>query len=285
MSKRNKPPRPEPESLGLPPCGVDSHAHLDMDGFDADRAEVLDRALASGVARTGNVFLGPEAYQKNRHLFAGRPEIFFLLGIHPGDADQYSPEAVEAMRQAFGADPRLKAVGEIGLDFYWDDHPRDMQEQCFRAQLALASDLGLPPVIHCRDAFKDTLRVLLDEGYSGRKLLWHCFGGDEAQAKTILGHGWHVSIPGPVSYAKNEALHRAVAAIPLARMLLETDCPYLAAEPWRGKRNHPALLGFTAQAVARIKDMPVDEVWTATGRNACDFFGLPALSYEPEDTP
>ncbi|MBA4356234.1 MAG: TatD family deoxyribonuclease [Desulfovibrio sp.] len=277
MSKKNTPPRPEPESLLLPPCGVDSHAHLDMDEFAADREVLLNRALASGVARIGNVFLGPEAYRKNRQLFAQRPEVFFLLGIHPGDADQYSPEAVEAMRQAFQNDPRLKAVGEIGLDFYWDRHPRDMQEQAFRAQLDLALALGLPPVVHCRDAFDDTLRVLLEKGWNGRKLLWHCFGGDEGQAQTILGHGWHVSIPGPVSYARNEALHRAVAAIPLTRMLLETDCPYLAAEPWRGKRNHPALLGFTAQAVARVKNLPVAEIWSATGQTACTFFSLEAL--------
>ena len=277
MSKKNKPPRPEPETLGLPRVGVDSHAHVDMFEFDADREEILDRALACGVARTGNVFLGPRAYRANRHYFAHRPEVFFLLGIHPGDADQYSPEAVEDMAQAFRADPRLRAVGEIGLDYYWDKHPRDLQERSFRSQLALARGLGLPPVIHCRDAFDDTLRMLLDEGYSGQKLLWHCFGGDQDQANLLLGHGWQISIPGPVSYARNESLHRAVAAIPLSRMLLETDCPYLSAEPWRGKRNHPALLGFTARAVARIKDMPVAEIWSATGQNACTFFGLEDL--------
>ena len=277
MSKKNKPPRPEPETLALPPCGVDSHAHLDLVDFDADREELMDRAKASGVARTGNVFLGPKAYRDNRRMFQNRPEIFFILGIHPGNADQYSPEAAQDMRQAFETDPRLRAVGEIGLDHYWDDHPRELQEQVFRAQLKLALDLGLPPVIHCREAFGDTLRVLLEEGLGGRKLLWHCFGGDEAQAKTILGHGWHVSIPGPVSYARNEALRRAVAAIPLERMLLETDCPYLSAEPWRGKRNHPALLGFTAQAVARIKDLPVDALWSTTGQNACTFFSLEDL--------
>ncbi|MBU1040012.1 MAG: TatD family hydrolase [Proteobacteria bacterium] len=274
MSKKNKAPRPEPETLALPRLGVDSHAHLDLVDFDVDREELLDRALASGVARTGNVFLGPEAYRKNCGLFRQRPEVFFLLGIHPGNADQCSDEALADMRQAFESDPRLKAVGEIGLDYYWDDHPRDLQQQVFRAQLRLAQDLGLPPVIHCRDAFEDTLRVLLDEGFGGRKLLWHCFGGDETQARTLLGHGWHVSIPGPVSYARNEDLQRAVAAIPLERLLLETDCPYLTAEPWRGKRNHPALLVFTAQAVARLQDMPVDALWAATGKNAFDFFGL-----------
>jgi TatD DNase family protein len=273
MSKK-KPPRPEPETLSLAPFGVDSHAHLDMDAFDADRDEVLSKALACGVARIGNVFLGPAAYHAHKAYFEAHPEVFFLLGIHPGDAGQCTPDTLSDMRLAFTKDPRLRAVGEIGLDYYWNDFPHEVQEAAFRAQLRLARELDLPPVIHCRDAFEDTLRVLLDEGYGHRKLLWHCFGGDSDQARTLLGHGWHLSIPGPVSYAKNEAIQEAVAHIPLERMLLETDAPYLTAEPWRGKRNHPALLGFTATAVAQLKNLPIAEVWATTGRNAITFFGL-----------
>lgn len=280
MSKKNKPPRLEPETLALPLAGVDSHAHLDLDDFDADREALLDRARACGVARMGNVFLGPQAYHKNRHYFDKRPEVFFLLGIHPGNADQCTPDALEDMRKAFTEDARLKALGEIGLDYYWDDHPHEMQEQSFLAQLALALELGLPPVIHCRDkagshkAFDDTIRMLEDADFADRKLLWHCFGGDAAQARRVLDHGWHVSIPGPVTYSRNEALREAVAMIPLERMLIETDCPYLSAEPWRGKRNHPALIGFTAGCVAEIKGLAPAEVWSATGRNACAFFNL-----------
>ncbi|GAB6125157.1 TatD family hydrolase [Humidesulfovibrio idahonensis] len=274
MSKKHKHNRAEPETLGLSPAGVDSHAHIDLVDFDPDREEILDRALACGVARTGNVFLGPEAYHKNRGLFAHRPEVFFLLGIHPGEADTCTTEAIEAMRQAFRSDPRLKAVGEIGLDYYWDDHPRDLQAQVFRTQLDLALELGLPPVIHCRDAFDDCLRQLLEAGFSGKKLLWHCFGGDADQAGALLGHGWTLSIPGPVSYAANAALREAIPAIPLERMLIETDSPYLSAEPWRGKRNHPALVGFTAACVAELKGLPVEQVWTVTGQNARTFFNL-----------
>jgi TatD DNase family protein len=277
MSKKHKHNRPEPETLGLPIAGVDSHAHVDLVDFDADREEILDRALRCGVARTGNVFLGPDAYLKNRQMFAQRPEVFFLLGIHPGESDTCSPEALQTMRQAFRSDPRLRAVGEIGLDYYWDEHPHALQAQVFRAQLDLALELGLPPVIHCRDAFDDCLRLLLDAGFSGKKLLWHCFGGAEEQARTLLDHGWTLSIPGPVSYAKNEALRRAVEVIPLARMLIETDSPYLSAEPWRGKRNHPALVGFTALCVAEIKNLPVEDVWTITGQNARSFFELEDL--------
>lgn len=273
MSKK-KPIRIEPETLGLAPGGVDSHAHLDLDDFDADRDAVLDRALACGVVRIGNVFLGPQAYHANKALFAHRPEVFFLLGVHPGNAADCTPEAVADMRRSFATDKRLRAVGEIGLDFYWNHFPRDVQEAAFRDQLALARELGLPPVIHCRDAFPDTLRVLKDEGCSGKKLLWHCFGGGPDEAREVLSHGWHVSIPGPVSYGRNEELRQAVALIPLERMLIETDCPYLSAEPWRGKRNHPALIGFTAQAVAGAKGLDVAEVWAATGRNALEFFEL-----------
>jgi TatD DNase family protein len=276
MSKK-KPDRPEPESLELPPVGVDSHAHLDLPDFDADREAILDRARACGVARTGNVFLGPAAYQNNRQLFDNRPEVFFLLGVHPGDAGQWSPEAEAGVRAAFAGDARLKALGEIGLDFYWDDHPRDLQEEVFRAQLRLALELGVPPVIHCRDAFADTLRVLKDEGFAGRKLLWHCFGGDELEARTLLDCGWHLSVPGPVSYAKNDALKRAVTMIPADRLLLETDCPYLTPEPWRGKRNHPALMGFTALALAHARRVPVEEIWAAAGDNARTFFQLEDL--------
>lgn len=280
MSKKNKPPRPEPETLGLPLAGVDSHAHMDLADFDADREELLDRARACGVARIGNVFLGPEAYLKNRQYFDNRPEVFFILGIHPGNADQCTPEALEAMRRAFGTDARLKALGEIGLDYYWDDHPHELQQRVFRAQLELALELGVPPVIHCRDAvdsqsaFADAVAELEDAGFSGRKLLWHCFGGDAAQARLVLEHGWHVSIPGPVSYGRNESLREAVAMIPLERMLIETDCPYLTAEPWRGKRNHPALVGFTAACVAEVKGLTAEEIWTATGQNARAFFNL-----------
>lgn len=280
MSKKNKPPRPEPETLALPLGGVDSHAHLDLDDFDADRETLLERARACGVANIGNVFLGPEAYRKNHHYFDAHPEVFFLLGIHPGNADTCTDEALADMRRAFAGDARLKAVGEIGLDFYWDDHPHDVQERVFRAQLRLARELGLPPVIHCRDkadcqeAFTATLRVLEDEGFSGRTLLWHCFGGDAAQARTVLEHGWHLSIPGPVSYGRNEPLREAVALVPLERLLIETDCPYLSAEPWRGKRNHPALVGFTAACIAEVKGVAVEEIWSATGDNARAFFNL-----------
>lgn len=274
MAKK-KPARLDPAELGLPLAGVDSHAHLDMeDAFRDDLPETLERARAAGVARIGNVFLGPEAYLANRRHFADRPEVFFLLGVHPNDADAYTPSTIPEMRAAFTEDPRLRAVGEIGLDLYWDRVPENAQRAAFLAQLHLARELGLPAVIHSRDAFAQTLDILKAESFSGTPVLWHCFGGDTAQARAILDNGWHISIPGPVTYKKNQELRDAVAFAGLERTLIETDCPYLSPEPWRGARNEPSLLPFTARAVAEALGLPVETVWRTTGRNALSFFGL-----------
>lgn len=273
MSKK-KPDRPAPESLGLPCTGVESHAHLDLVEFRDDLGEVLQRAAASGVARLGNVFLGPQAYARNRHLFDAHPEVFFLLGIHPCEGASCDAAALESMRHAFRTDDRLRAIGEIGLDFYWDDCAHDVQREALRAQLALAREVERPVVIHSRDAADATIALLEAEGFAGYPVLWHCFGGDAQLARRLLTNGWHLSIPGTVTYPANAALREAVREIPLDRLLLETDCPFLTPVPYRGKRNEPAYTVFTAQCVAAEREMDIVELWTAAGDNARRFFGL-----------
>ena len=279
MAKR-KTERPDPSSLGLPLVGVDSHAHLDGAGEDRAMATaeaigaVLDRAAAAGVAQVGHVFLGPAAHAAGRELFAGRGEVFFLLGIHPCDAAKAAPGDVAAMETAFRADAGLRAVGEIGLDYYWDAGTAEVQKALFRDQLALARQLDLPVAVHSRDAAADTLAILDDLGFAGRPLVWHCFGGDAALAAEISRRGFHLSVPGPVTYAKNTALAEAVAGCDPSRLLLETDAPYLAPEPWRGKRNEPALLAFTAVRVAGLLGLEPAELWQITGDNARAFFRL-----------
>ena len=276
MSKKKKNstlPVP-PESLGLPPGGADSHAHLDDKRFAEDLDQVMDRARASGLSSIGNVFTSLEEWDEAHERLFVYPELFFILGIHPIDADLWSEEAAERMRRIFEGNPRLKAVGEIGLDYYWDNQPHDLQERVFRAQLKLARELGRPVVIHCREAVDDTLRILLDEGFSGRPLLWHCFGQGADLAETILEHGWHISIPGPVTFPANAALREAVKIIPDNRLHLETDCPYLAPEPWRGRRNEPAFTAFTAQTVAALREQDPAALWVACGDNTRRFFGL-----------
>ncbi|BBD08802.1 hydrolase, TatD family [Desulfovibrio ferrophilus] len=272
--KKNKKPRELPEALGLPTGGVETHAHLDMEPFAEDLDAVLDRAEACGVARIGQVFLGPEAYEKGRGLFESRPGVFFLLGVHPHDAKGWTDETLSAMRAAFASDSRLKAVGEAGLDYYYDYSPRDVQRRVFAAQLQLACEVDRPMVVHSRDALDETFEVLEAEGFKDRPLLWHCFGGDTAFARRVLDNGWMISIPGAVTWKKMDELREAVEMIPMDRLVLETDCPFLAPDPWRGKRNEPAFIGFTARAVAEAKGLPLEEIWRVTAENATRFFRL-----------
>lgn len=273
MSKKS-PARVDPLTQALPPGGVDSHCHLDGEEFDADREDVLARARAAGLTQVGNVFLGPEDFAARRGLFAAHPEVFFILGIHPCDGQTCTPGNLAAMRDAFAAEPRLRAVGEIGLDFHWDDCPRELQYQALREQLVLAREVDLPVVVHCREAEEETFMMLEAAGFAGRPLLWHCFGLGPDMARRILRNGWHISVPGPVTYKANADVREAVALIPPDRLLLETDAPYLAPLPWRGRRNEPSFTVFTARAVAAARGEDPAALWLRCGDNARRFFGL-----------
>lgn len=266
--------RTDPLTLSLPRVGVDSHAHLAGGEFDADREEVLARAAACGVARIGNIFLEPAAFAEQKRVFDAHPEVFFVLGIHPCEGQTCDKAALEHMRRAFADEPRLRAVGEIGLDFYWDDCPKELQYQAFLQQLDLARELERPVVIHCRNAEEETLALLEGRGFVDYPLLWHCFGGAPALARRIVRNGWHISIPGPVSYPANAALREAVAVIPDDRLLLETDSPYLSPVPWRGKRNEPAFTVLTVRQMAEARGVSPEELWQLCGDNARRFFGL-----------
>lgn len=274
MSKNTK--RELPETLGLPPVGADSHAHLDGRDYDVDT--VLARARACGVRTVGNVFLGPAAYKAERSRFEAHPEVFFLLGVHPHEAAKMTGEDLDAMRQAFLSDGRLKAFGEIGLDYYYDFSPPDTQQHWFRCQLELALELDVPVVIHCRDAEHDCLAILDEIGFAGRPLLWHCFGLGPDWAGLLVERGWHLSVPGTVTYAKAADLREAARVIPAERLLLETDSPYLSPEPYRGKKNEPALLGFTAREIARLRGEDLHALWRQCGDNTRRFFSLDPTS-------
>lgn len=276
-----KPQRIDPLERALPPGGADSHAHLDGPEFDEDREAVLARASAAGITHIGNVFLGPDAFAARKALFDGHPGVFFLLGIHPCDGQSCTPACLDALVAAFAAEPRLRAVGEIGLDFHWDDCPRETQMAVFAAQLDLARAVGRPVVIHCREAEAECLTILESRGMAGRPLLWHCFGGDAALARRIIANGWHISVPGPLTYPANAALRDAVAVIPRDRLLLETDAPYLSPVPWRGTRNEPAYTVFTARAAAAARGETPEALWQTCGDNARRFFGLDAVFCRP----
>ena len=272
--KKNSKPAPLPQSLGMPYTGVESHAHLDLKPFASDIEEVLQRAKESGVRYICNVFLGHEAWQNNRHLFDGHDEVFFIMGTHPSHADQCTDDELDAMRKAFAADKRLRGVGEIGLDYYWDHHPRESQKEIFVKQLHLAKELDTRIIIHSRDAAEDTIAVLEAEGFKDYPVLWHCFGGNAELAKRIIENGWYISIPGTVTYPKNDEAREALKVIPLDRMLVETDCPYLTPVPYRGKRNEPSYTVFTVECIAKELGLEPAELWTTCGNNAIRFFDL-----------
>ncbi|MCT4535319.1 TatD family hydrolase [Halodesulfovibrio sp.] len=272
--KKNSKPARLPQSLALPCTGVESHAHLDLAPFSSDIQEVLERAKESGVRHICNVFLGHDAWKKSRHLFDGHDEVFFIMGTHPSHVDQCTDAELDAMRAAFAEDSRLRGVGEIGLDYYWDHFPREAQKEIFIKQLHLAKELDTRVIIHSRDAAEDTIAILEAEGFVDYPVLWHCFGGNTELAERIVKNGWYLSIPGTVTYPKNEEAREALKVIPLDRMLVETDSPYLTPVPYRGKRNEPAYTVFTAECIAKELGMETEEIWTTCGNNAVRFFGL-----------
>lgn len=264
--------RPLPQDLRLQPGGADSHVHLDMGSLAHCVDQVLARAISCGISTLGNVFLGPGAYEQGEGLFKKHEQVFFILGAHPHEARAFIPDTAAAIIRAVKKDGRIKAVGEIGLDFFYDHSSPADQKKAFTAQLEAAKELDMPVVIHSRDAFRETVEILQDMGFKDRPVLWHCFGQGAEQAREIMSFGWHLSVPGSVTYKKNSLLREAVRIIDLDRLLIETDCPFLAPEPYRGKENEPSLLGFTAMKIAEIKCVDVNELWLKCGENCRSFF-------------
>jgi TatD DNase family protein len=245
-----------------------------MEDFSADLPATLARAFASGLTHIGNILLGAEEYHQAHRLFADYSQIFFILGIHPNESDQYGQDTIPQLRALARSDERIRAIGEIGLDFFRDHCTPQTQERAFRALLRLAREMELPVVIHSRGATDATLAVLAEENFKGYPLLWHCFGGDTTLMEHIIRQGWHLSIPGPVGYPGNKSLREAARNVPLERLLLETDAPYLAPLEWRGRRNEPAFTVFTAACIARERGMDTAELWTICGENTRRFFSL-----------
>lgn len=268
----------DPKTLNMPFGGVDSHAHLGFDRLWEDRDAILERAHDCGIAHIGQVFLRHEEYISKKEYFNDKEGVFFIYGIHPTDIlnlnENEFEQIVEDIKADQAQDKKIRAIGEIGLDYYWKDVPHVDQEIYLRKQLRFAKEIDLPVVIHSRDAFEDTMRILLDEGFSQQKLLWHCFDKTKEHAEIIMENGWYLSIPGQISYKGNTFIGDALSAIDRNRLLIETDSPFLSPEPWRGKTNEPALCVFTAQLIAEKLGCDKDELWLQCGENARRFFGI-----------
>jgi TatD DNase family protein len=252
---------------------IDSHAHIHDPKFDSDRAATLDRAAAAGV--NAIVTVGCDVGDSLRALETAREyRINASVGIHPHEAKD-APADIAAVFEPFLRDPRVVAIGEAGLDYYYDHSPRDVQQRVLREQLALAREAGFPFIFHQRDAFDDFVAILREEWRHPMRGVVHCFTGDTAQALTFTReYGLYLGIGGVLTFKTADALRDAVRAVGLDRLVLETDCPYLAPVPHLGGRNEPAYVALAAQKIAEVLECGIDEVITATDENARTLFGL-----------
>ena len=250
---------------------VDSHAHIDGPEFDADRAEVIQRALAVGVSAILNVGTGDPhsgALERAVELAEKHEAIYTAIGTHPHDARLYNDQAEQRIRGLVQAGSRVIAWGEIGLDFHYDNSPRDVQMEVFRQQLRSARDLGLPVIIHTREAEAETIEILRTE-WEGSQLsgIMHCFSGTSQLARHALDLGFLVSFSGVVTFKKAEELRSVARDVPSERLLVETDCPYLAPVPYRGQRNEPAFVVEVARCLAELRGIELDEMARLTTAN------------------
>ncbi|HEY3103534.1 MAG TPA: TatD family hydrolase [Pyrinomonadaceae bacterium] len=255
---------------------VDSHCHIDGPEYDADRKEVIARALAAGVTTMLNVGTGDPhsgAFERAVELAEKHPEIYCAIGVHPHDAKLFDDAAEQRLTSLAKQSSRVVAWGEIGLDYHYDHSPRDVQREAFRRQLRIARELNLPVVIHSREADGDTIAILRAElsGYE-RAGVMHCFGGSLRMAHEAIELGLLISFAGNLTFKKAEDLREIARQLPLDRLLVETDCPYLTPVPFRGKRNEPARVVETAKCLAELKEAEVDEIGRVTGANFAKLF-------------
>jgi TatD DNase family protein len=256
---------------------IDSHAHLDDRAFEEDRAALIAKLHANGI---GVVTIGADlASSREAVRLAGRHrEVWATVGVHPHDAKTVTPAVLRELEE-LAQEPKVVAIGEIGLDYYRDLSPRDVQRKIFGEQLDLAKRLGLPTVVHNRESTDHLVRILREVGATHRGVI-HSFLGDSELAQTFLDLGFHLGVGGPLTYPANSSLRDAVRRVPLERILLETDCPYLTPVPHRGTRNEPGYVELIAAAIAALRGVTPESIAEATTQNAIDLFRLAASSSE-----
>ncbi len=259
---------------------IDSHAHLDVPMYDADREAVIARAREAGVELFLEICgsdVGKGSLAGGARLVEEHPFIYGAVGLHPHEASLYD-EALEAELLEFSRRPKIIGWGEIGLDYHYDHSPREVQRRVFRRQLELALDRGLPAIIHTREAEEDTIAILrevwAERGGAAVGGIIHCFTGTQALADAALDMGFHISFSGVVTFKAAEELRAVARTVPLDRMLVETDCPYLAPIPYRGKRNEPAFVVETAKRLAELRGLSPDELGRLTTENFKRLFRL-----------
>ncbi len=248
----------------------DTHAHYDAEQFDEDREILLSSMAENGVGAIVNVSATYDSCKRVVDMARKYPFMYAAVGIHPDEVGSLNEERFLEMKKLFSCD-KVVAVGEIGLDYYWDNESHELQKEWFIRQLDLARELGLPVNIHSREAAADTMEIMKEHG-KGLKGIIHCYSYSKEMAEEYVKMGFHIGVGGVVTFKNGRRLKETVEAIPLSSIVLETDCPYLAPEPYRGKRNNSSYIKYVAEEIARLKNVTYEEVVTQTEQTARELY-------------
>ena len=243
----------------------DTHAHLDDRAFDEDRAELLTNLPNQGLALVMNPGCSLESSRNVVKIAAEYDYVYAAVGSHPDVADEVNEAVIEEYRELCKLNTKVKAIGEIGLDYHYEDIPRDIQQKAFRMQMELARELKLPVIIHDRDAHEDSMAVIRE--FSDVTGVFHCYSGSAEMARQLVDKGWYIGFTGVLTFKNARKAVEVASSIPLDRIVLETDCPYMAPEPFRGKRNDPGKLYRMAEKLAEIRGLSVEEIHEITVEN------------------
>ena len=256
---------------------ADSHCHLTDTQFDEDRTALLTRARQAGIERFITIGATGEFWHNEKAVALAQehPDVFATVGVHPHNAETITPETYAQLRR-LAQEPKVVGLGETGLDFYYEYSPREAQRRHFRTFIQLALELDLPLSMHVREAYTEAADILRQEGGGRVRGVMHCFTGTTPEAEALLALGLSLSFSGIVTFKNAQALRAVVPLVPMDRLLIETDCPYLAPVPYRGRRNEPAYVSQVAATIARLKAVSLEEVAQATWRNTARLFRLDA---------
>ena len=243
----------------------DTHAHMDDRAFDADREALLESLPGSGVGLLMNPGCSLASSRAASALSRKYDYIYAAVGSHPDAADEVDEAVLQAYRELCRSNPKIRAIGEIGLDYHYEDIPRDIQQRAFRAQMNLARELGLPVIVHEREAHEDGMRIV--EEFPEVTGVFHCFSGSAEMAKWLVSRGWYIGFTGVLTFKNARRALEAAAAVPKDRIVLETNCPYMAPEPFRGRRNDPGKLYRVAEKLAELRGLTVAEIQAITTEN------------------
>ena len=243
----------------------DTHAHLDDRAFDADREALLASLPGQGLGLVMNPGCSLESSRNASRLAQEYDYIYAAAGSHPDAADEVNGDVLEEYRKLCKLSPKIKAIGEIGLDYHYEDIPRELQLKAFRSQMELARELNLPVIVHEREAHEDGMAVVRD--FPEVTGVFHCYSGSAEMARQLVDRGWYIGFTGVLTFKNARKAVEVASSIPLERIVLETDCPYMAPEPFRGKRNHPGYLYRMAEKLAEIRGLSVEEIQTITVEN------------------